>query len=387
MRKAVFVIFALIVAVLGLSARPSVEWITFFPGSDIYELEGHASLRVIDPDRHIDVVVTYGQYDFDKPGFVYRFVKGETDYMVAVYPWSLFSYNYIRQGRRIVSHKLDLDSAATARLEYLIADNLRPENVEYRYNYVKDNCATRPLRLVELALGDTIMLDSAFEGRKDGRDVSFRDVMRYYHRNYPWYQFGIDLALGSGIDYPITAREESFAPVILDSQLASATVGGRRLVTSTDVIFDAAPDAVVEAPTPWLLTPLAVGWGVFVIALLVCIRDLRRARVTRWFTSAYYTLASLAGLVITFLVVISVHEATSPNWLLLWFNPLCLIPAIFIWLKKFKRVVYSYQIANFVVLIAGLVLWPLTGQSANWAFLPLVLTDIMLSASYLRINR
>lgn len=375
------------VAALGMSAKPAVEWVTFFPGSDIYELEGHSALRFVDPDRHVDVVVTYGQYDFDKPGFVYRFVKGETDYMVGVYPWSLFSHSYIRQGRRIVSHTLDLDLAATARLEELIADNLRPENVEYRYNYVKDNCATRPLRLVELALGDTIMLEPTFEGRQDSREVTFRDVMRYYHRNYPWYQFGIDLALGSGIDYPISAREEAFAPVVLAGQLASATVGGRQLVSKTEVIYDAAPDAVVEAPTPWLLTPMAVGWGVFIIALIVCVRDLRRRRVTRWFTSTYYTVASLAGLLITFLVVISVHEATSPNWLLLWLNPLCLIPAIFIWLKKFKRVVYSYQIANFVVLIAGLALWPLTGQSANWAFLPLVLTDMMLSASYLRINR
>lgn len=42
-------------------------------------------MRVVLPDGR-DLAVNYGIFDFDSPNFIYRFVKGETDYMVAAIP-------------------------------------------------------------------------------------------------------------------------------------------------------------------------------------------------------------------------------------------------------------------------------------------------------------
>lgn len=51
--------------------------------------------------------------------------------------------------------------------------------------------------------------------------------MRRYHANYPWYQFGIDLALGSGIDQPVggyrNRRGLAFAPILLAGMLEHST--------------------------------------------------------------------------------------------------------------------------------------------------------------------
>jgi hypothetical protein len=95
----------------------------------------------------------------------------------------------------------------------------------------------------------------------------------------------------------------------------------------------------------------------------------------------------LAGCLIAFLIFVSVHEATSPNWLFVWLNPLCLIPTIFIWLKNCKKLVLSYQIANFVALFLLSALWGFLPQTANAAFLPLILGDAMRAASYIILNR
>lgn len=372
---------ALAISFAALAADDvEVSIVNFYPGPDVYELEGHTALRVKSPDY--DVAVSYGTYDFDSPNFIYRFVKGETDYRVVAYPWQPFADAYIRQGRRIVAHPVALDSAQTARFLILVDDNLRPENAVYRYNYVKDNCATRPLAIVERALGDSIV----FEGSPKSGMTTFREAMRRYHANYPWYQFGIDLALGSGIDYPITLREATFAPATLDSVIASATVGGRPVTRQTIVINDVAPDAAIEGPTPWYLTPLAVFTLLFIITVALTVRDICRRRVSRWFDSLLFGAFGLAGCLIAFLVFISVHEATSPNYLLVWLNPFCLIPAIFIWLKKAKTAVLSYQIVNFVVLVGLAAAWPLLPQSANIAFLPLLLCDMLRSASYVYIT-
>lgn len=358
-----------------------ISFVNVYPGSDIYELEGHSALRITMPQG--DYAVNFGVFDFNKPHFVYRFVKGETDYMAAAYPWQFFEEQYRSEGRRVVEHRLNFTSGQKARLIELLNDHLQPENTTYRYNYVKDNCATRPLRLVELAAGDTILFDEAAAGVR--QDESFRDIMRRYHANYPWYQFGIDLALGPGIDYTVDIREHTFAPVELEALLPTATIGGKPLIADTLTIIDLQPTAKVGPPTPWLLSPLAVSLLLLAIIIWVTIRDLRRRRVTRWIDAAYFALLGLAGLLIAFLVLISTHEATSPNWLIFWLNPLCLIPTIFIWIKSCKRVVMWYQIINFAAILTLVCAWAWLPQSANAAFLPLAAADALLAARYIYI--
>ena len=367
---------------MALPADTAVSFVNFYPGADIYELEGHSVLRINMPEG--DVAISYGTYDFEQPNFVYRFVKGETDYWVTAIPWDYVVNSYARQNRRIVEHRLNLSPEQKQRLIDLLKENLRPENRTYRYNYVKDNCATRPLHMVETAIGDTIHLgspDTALAG-----DESFRSIMRYYHRNYPWYQFGIDLALGSGIDYTLTNREKSFAPVVLDRQLIGATAAGKELVDSITVINDMAADAGICDATPWYLTPLAASLVILAIVIALTIRDIRRKRVTRWFDASFYGIFGLAGSVIAFLVFISIHEATSPNVVLLWLNPLCFIPTIFIWINRCKVIIFSYQIVNFVALIAMLVTAAAGIQVLNIAFYPLIIADAIRACNYIYLN-
>lgn len=384
----VFVLLAVVVnaqpvispaAMPALAVDTTVSFVNFYPGSEIYELEGHSALRVTMPEG--DFAISYGTYDFDQPNFVYRFVKGETDYWVTAVPWPYMVSHYLRDGRRIVEHRLNMTPEAKRRLVALIGENLREENRTYRYNYVLDNCATRPLRIVERALGDSIILG------EPTADVAgfgtFRDIMRRYHRNYPWYQFGIDLALGSGIDRPIDNRMKAFAPVVLDTQLGGATYGGKTLVKSVAVLNNTADDAAIDHPTSWPLTPMAVSIYLLIFVIVMTVRDIRRGRVTRWLDAVLFGVFGLTGLLLTFLIFVSVHEATSPNWLYLWLNPLCLIPTIFIWLKKCKTFVLSYQIVNFVAIVCLVVIWPLTHQSGNAAFVPLALCDLIRSANYI----
>ena len=56
--------------------------------------------------------------------------------------------------------------------------------------------------------------------------------------------------------------------------------------------------------------------------------------------------------------------------------------------KKFARTaLFCYQIVNFAVLLLLLATWPVLPQSANAAFLPLVLADMLRAANYIYINR
>ncbi len=349
--------------VIGLKAEATVSLLTALPGTDIYQLEGHSGLRIVDSAGR-DITVNWGVFDFNSPNFVYRFVSGQTDYECWAYPTEFFIQSYRLEGRQVIEQVLNLDSIQEARIIELVANNLRPENQIYRYNYVKDNCATRPMAMIEAAAGRKLLSD-------DPAQTTFRKEMQRYHQLYPWYQFGIDLALGRGIDRPISRRQATFAPVELMQQLSELDI-----VTETHTY---GRQTSQPRPTPWPLTPMAV--SVYVLLWAIAATFMRGGRV---FDTVYFAIAFIGGMVLTFLVFISTHEATSPNLLLLWLNPLCIAGSILPWLKKAKNLCRAYFCLNLLALIALVICAPILGRGMNAAFWPLIGADILRSATYLR---
>lgn len=355
-----------------------VSLVTCWPGQEIYELCGHEAIRV--RGEGIDSVWNYGVFNFNEPNFVYRFVKGETDYMGVAYPFEWFMPEYIHNGRKVVEQKLNLSQAESHKLLNELRRSVEPERRRYRYNYVKNNCATRIYEMLDTAAGVKVIYpDSISYG-------SFRNEMKAYHAAYPWYQFGIDLALGSGIDYPVTAREEMFVPVEMMKSFAGAVLAdGRPLVASTDILYEGTGTATLP-PTIWWLTPLFWSWIVFALTLLICIRDFRNHKITRPAYSLWFGMTGLAGILITFLVFVSSHEATSPNVLLLWLNPLQLVICLGVWWRKARPAVTAMAVVNTLVITGMLVAWPFLHQRANVAFFPLMGATLLFSITCMVIN-
>ncbi len=366
----------------------TVSLLTCAPGSDIYELEGHTGLRL--QSSSFDFVVNWGLFDFDSPGFVYRFVKGETDYMVGASSTDIFLAHYARFGRSVTQQTLNLDSLQAARVYSLVATALQGDP-RYRYNYVKDNCALRPLRLLRKALApDSLLLGPSGLSDRDG--ATFRRAMAFYHSHYPWYQFGIDLALGSGIDKPLSSDQIAFAPVALETMMAGARIeapSGASVpaVSATVQLVAGQPGGVVLPATPWYLTPMVAAILLMLLSAFFTWADMVRRIVTRWFDALLFGLYGLAGCLLAFLVLVSVHEATSPNWLLLWLNPFCLLVTILIWSPAGRRFLLYYHYANLAALLALCILMPAMNQTANLAFIPLVIADAMRSLSYIYVTR
>ena len=360
---------------------PVVSLITCYPGSDIYELYGHTQLRVRGTDY--DWVFNYGTFDFRAPNFIYRFVKGETDYMLACYPASYMLLGY--ESRKLVEQVLNLTPEQARSVRDALFLGARPENRTYRYNYVLDNCSTRPRDIVEAAVGASLQYPAMPHG------LTFRSMMHHYNENYAWQQFGIDLALGPGLDYELTPRQQMFAPISLMTAFAGATVerDGERvpLVASTRVINPGSDSGDILPPTPWPLRPLTLALLLLAVAVAVSVRDVTRRTTTRWLDCTLFSLAALAGLLVAFLVFISTHEATSPNYNLLWLHPLHIVAATMVWIKSAKKVVMCYHFLNFAVIFLTMALWALLPQCANAAIFPLMGSLAVRSLSYVVTNK
>ena len=364
----------------GQEKRDSVvvSLITCWPGTEVYELCGHEALRVrgIADGIPVDTVWNYGVFDFNTPNFVYRFVKGETDYLLAGYPFSWFLPEYEQSGRHVIEQDLNLTQEEAMKLVGMLREEGRPENRTYRYNYVRDNCATRILDRIDSVAGEPVIYpDKVNYG-------TFRNTMRHYHKDYPWYQFGIDLALGSGIDLPLRGREEMFVPLEMADKAGDARFSdGRRLVHETRVLNQGVQNASLP-PTPWYLAPITFAWLIFALTVLTALWMWRKQKKAKRVYSVWFGICGLAGCLIAFLVFISQHEATSPNVLILWLNPLQLLLAVTVWSRRAKMVSYVVAYYNLAAVGCLLLVWPFQHQSANPAFFPLMGATVVLAAAF-----
>lgn len=380
----------IICVLLGLSAHGEgfrqdsivVSLLTCEPGREVYELCGHEAIRVhgIADGVKMDSVWNYGVFDFNQPNFIYRFVKGDTDYMLAGYPFSWFMPEYVRAGRGVTEQQLDLKPGEAKKLLGMLREESKPENCRYRYNYVRDNCSTRVVDRVDEACGRRIIYPD------DVKYGTFRREMQHYHRNYPWYQFGIDLALGSGIDLPITGREEMFVPVELKNKAAHARFeDGTPFVKTTNIL---SPDSgcAVDDPTVWYLTPLAIGCAAFLIIAVLCLLQYLNTKVYKLLYTLWYGIEGVAGCLVCFLVFVSSHEATSPNLLLVWLNPLQLIFSVAVWFRRCRILNAGLAWYNTIGVGCLFLVWSFQKQYANPAFLPMMGVSVMLAVTYLLVS-
>ncbi|MDE7402525.1 MAG: DUF4105 domain-containing protein [Muribaculaceae bacterium] len=355
-----------------------VSLVTCWPGPEVYELCGHEAIRIrsASPQADMDSVWNYGIFSFDQPNFIYRFVKGETDYKLAGYPFEWFMPEYQEQGRRVEEQVLNLNQEEAHKLLALLREEAKPENCTYRYNYVLDNCATRPIERIGQSSGKRVIYpDSAAYG-------TFRNTMRHYHRGYPWYQFGIDICLGSGIDRPINGHGEMFAPVEMYRKVAGAHFeDGTPLVLHTNVLNQGVEDAT-SGPTPWYLTPIFWSLALLGITALLAFRMIRKRTIYRPVYSAWFGLIGITGCVVAFLLFVSTHEATTPNLNFFWLNPLQLVLALGVWWRSWRPAAIAMAWVDMLLIVILLLVWPWQHQSANIAFFPLMGVTLLLAAVY-----
>ena len=352
----------------------SVSLVTFYPGSEPHNIFGHSEIRV--KQGPVDLYFNYGVFDFKSPGFLWRFMLGETDYMCQPVPRAYATLGM--EERRMVEQELNLPQDRAIMVRDFLWNNAQPENRTYRYKFLSDNCSTRPRDIIEMATGDGLrypaMEDSA---------VTYRDILAHYCRNYAWERFGINLVLGWDVDTTLDQRATMFIPMLLMDAVAGATVKTDStilpLVKTTTVPIDKSTDGNVRPPTPWYISPMAVALLVLTLTLLVTGRDWHRRSLSHWYDTLLFIAGGLAGCILFFLICFSTYEATSPNINIVWLNPLLLLLAVLPWFKKTRGAARLLHALNAVIVALLMLAWPWQPQVGDWAFFPLMAALVMRS--------
>lgn len=366
----------------SLSGEAQVSLLTSSPyEGEVFTLYGHAAIRLKDGPRRMDWVFNYGVFSFDKPNFIYRFAKGETDYMLGVMKYGDYMAEYRSRGSTVTEQVLNLSPAEKERIWEALSENYEPENREYRYNFFFDNCATRPARLIEDNIAGRV--DYCW----DPAPETFREAINRCTRNHSWLTFGCDLALGSPTDRTMMPREMLFLPEYLKEAVAGAVIvsgdGTTRPLVCETKVSESEPG---EAPAEWC-TPLLCAVVVWLAVGILTVWESKR-RIHLWGLDCLLFLAAgLSGCVLFFLGFVSEHPCTSPNWTMLWLHPLQLLVVPFSLVKKARMAGYCYHFINFAAVMLMLASWHFLPQHFNAAFVPLMLALWIRSASVILAGR
>lgn len=357
--------------------QAEISLVTCYPGSRNYELYGHTMIRVQIEGQ--DLLFNYGIFNFKQSGFIYRFVKGDCDYSLAAYPMQYLTQGY--EDRKIVEQVLDLDDAQKVDIISFLWNNVQPENAIYRYGWAYNNCATKPRDIIENAVGGSLEYGNPKRG-----EATFRSIMAYFDKNYPWQQFGIDMVLGYDLDHKLDYREQMFSPIILMEAMADATQerDGKRIpvVKATNILVEGGDEGAVLGPTPMVLTPMFVLTLLLVIVLALTIKERLGKRHYRWLDSVVFGVYGLVGVLVAFLTFVSSHYGTSSNLHIVWLHPLLLLPAIMEWIKRMRPLVAIVHVVNALLIVLLAAGWYWLPQSGNMALVPMAGISLIRSVNY-----
>lgn len=290
-----------------LSDDARISLITCTPGAKLYARYGHTALRVSDPANQIDIVFNYGIFDFNVDHFYWKFVKGETWYELGASSTRWFMYEYKQKGRPVYEQVLDLTAEQRQSIWKALLTNYEPENRQYLYNFVFDNCATRPYVLIKNALGDTIISD--YSGYTND---TYRSFIRHYTGSLTWENAGINLLFGPKADQPMRSEQRLFLPEELMRFMQQA-----HLKDGTPLVNESIIGSFVIPSTPWYFSWPAGLALFFIFVCLMSIHDRRRGKWSWWVEVIVAVPYVLLLLIVCFLTFFSCHPLVGFGWRLL----------------------------------------------------------------------
>ena len=234
MRHRIFIFFALIIlsgSAFSQTQSLRVSLLTQDPGEELYAFFGHTAIRITDDSLGIDQVYNYGTFDFSTKNFYLRFIKGDLDYCLSIDYYGYFVDFSKETNRTITEQVLDLSYEEKVNLLTALETCYNTPARYYRYDFLKNNCATKIRDIIEDATAKRIDFDKAnYSG------MTFRQLLRPYISSNYWLNLGMNLVMGSATDEAAKPEDYMFLPFYIQEFFANT-----KFVTQSTVILDASP--------------------------------------------------------------------------------------------------------------------------------------------------
>ncbi|MFK5981686.1 MAG: DUF4105 domain-containing protein [Flavobacteriaceae bacterium] len=329
MKKLYLIIFFLSLFHLGnaqgiqLSEKAEISILTIGAGDNLNDSFGHSGFRIKDTNLNIDIVFNYGTYNFNTPNFYLKFARGKLLYKIDSNNFKPFYNYYVKQNRSIIEQQLNLTKSEKQELFNYLLNNSKPENQEYLYDFLFDNCATRIRDVLVTILGDKLNYK---EEPLDEKSYTFRELIQKNVYWNSWGSFGMDIAIGAVVDQKATVWQYQFLPhyVMEAANNTSVTNEGvtEKLVKSTSPIYEEKP---YQLKSIFFTSPLFVMGLLGLLILYITYNDFKNNKRSRYLDAFIFLITGLIGIFLLLLWMATDHSTTKNNYDLLWAFPFSLL--------------------------------------------------------------
>lgn len=360
-----------------------VRLLTVGQGDLVFERFGHNMLWIINTRTSESIAWNWGAFSFHQPAFMRRFLFGNNEYILQGQNVAQQLQGYSRDNREVVSQELALTPGQRAALDAFVRTNALPENMGYRYDYFLDNCSTRLRDALDIVLGGAIR--SVLVPRSS--DLTYRSEVLRLNQHSALLFMGMDLALGTPADRPLSPWEHSFIPMRLRDELQVIRVPGPDGAT---VPLAGPPKLLVDAERegePPYIDSRAERATIMIGALLLALVCLglsvparRGSKGASWGLMAvavivHVVIGALSALIV-FMWAFTLHAFWAWNPHLLLFTPLSLVVAVVLPLARTRprlrwwveRYHFTMAASAFLVGVAALLFRGMaSGMMFSWA--------------------
>src|SRR5690606_22843011 len=141
---------------------------------------------------------------------------------------------YEMEKRWVKEQILDFSLEQRNQLLSFFEENYLPQNRDYLYDPLLNNCSSITGTILKDQFGDAIV----FQGSHLEKQYTFRQLVRQFVDINSWSMFGIDLAFGANVDRKATVQEHMFLPYYAMEQIRNTTFNGKPLLKRERTILD-----------------------------------------------------------------------------------------------------------------------------------------------------
>ena len=353
-----------------LSPNAQISLLTIGPGENLYDTFGHTAIHVQDTSRNLDLVFNYGAFDVETPNFYLKFARGKLRYRLAVSSYPDFYESYAQEQRWIQAQVLNLSTREKQEVFEFLVNNAQPQNSRYFYDFFYDNCATRPLDVLNTISDNTVRLnlDTIPLGK------THRDLIHDYVPLNTWGRLGIDIALGSVIDQEVPAKAYLFLPdytmvAFAKAQLQTQTAS-KPLVSGIEDRFT--PEKSAYYHNTFLLSPVFLLLLLGLWLLYKTHSDLKAKKHPYVLDKLLLFSTGMIGVLLFLLWTATDHSATAWNYNLLWAFPFNILAAFAFKKGRQKRWLQPYLKLLIILMTLLTVHWIIGVQIFALALIPIL---------------
>ncbi len=308
----------------------------------MYAMFGHTALQFYDPENNIDEVYNFGTFDMNTPNFYLKFLTGRLDYTLSRSNYNYFVSEYISDQRWVCSQEVKLNVLQLQKVYDSLQVVYRPENRYYRYDFFKNNCATKVFNLLLVFGGTPRMIDSL----NIPAGITWREGLKTYIAGREWINAGINMLLGPLADRQISRLQSTFLPDFLMLEAENTGLAGFPAIVTNGRY--SAP----EATPPDI--PMIIFWMLLIVLVIEALWLNTSKKFSDAIDMALFGISGLLGLLFLFFLFWSEHTSLHLNLNLFWAFPpnILMIWTIRTGRHKFTRIyLLLYALLQFFLLI------------------------------------